>query len=287
MNLTRAASLEMSVLDIPALTGCRALIPDGTKMYVSHLPGQAWAATLSACIAARAAGCDVVPHVPVRCIVDRMSLVRFLKNCVAEANVRDALVVAGDYPISAGPYATTMDVLRSGILEECGLRRISVAGHPEGHPKIEEAELRRAESEKIHFALDRGVQLTFLTQFFFEADPFIDWRRRLPIDDRVRVVAGLAGPATLSTLLRFALKCGVGPSLRALGARPGSLLQLLGDRGPESLVLAIARLPDDIKCGMHLFSFGGLARTCAWLQAVRAGRFKLDDNGSFTLRDRE
>lgn len=288
IRLADAASLEMSVNDLSQLRVSRELLTPGVRMYVSHLPGQDWSDTLRACIAANEVECDPIPHVPVRCIRDRASLERFLDDCVSKANVREVLLIAGDYPSSVGPFNTTVDVLRSGLLKECGIQRLSVAGHPEGHPKASDDELRRAEREKILIALDNRMQLTILTQFFFDVGPFLKWRRQLHFDAaHVRVVAGLAGPAKLSTLFRHAIKCGVGPSLRALGARPTSFAQLIGDRGPEALVLALARAEAELQSGIHLFSFGGLTRTCAWLAAVRAGRFKLDDNGSFSVRDRE
>ena len=90
---------------------------------------------------------------------------------------------------------------------------------------------------------------------------------------QARLVAGLAGPARLATLFKYALRCGVGPSIRALGAGPARIARLTTERDPESIVRAIAReiatgeLGD---IGIHLFSFGGLARTCGWLRALGA-----------------
>jgi methylenetetrahydrofolate reductase (NADPH) len=206
------------------------------------------------------------------------------------------LLIAGDYSHAVGPFNNTLDVLRTGLLAQSGIDRLSVAGHPEGHPVVAPDELRRAEREKIEFALSNELQLTFLTQFFFAAEPFVEWQRSLPIPeecaDRIRVVAGLAGPAKLTTLLRYAALCGVGPSMRVLRARPASIGKMLGDRGPEAVVHALAT---SLQCmrslaaptGIHLFSFGGLARTCAWLAAVQQGRFQLERERGFVVRDRD
>jgi methylenetetrahydrofolate reductase (NADPH) len=162
---------------------------------------------------------------------------------------------------------------------------VSVAGNPEGHPILSAEHLRRAEQEKIAYAERNKVQLTFLTQFFFEAAPFLAWRSQLRrADPTVKIVAGLAGPARLSALIKFALKCGVGASLRVLKRQAVGMLQLLGDHGPESLVRELATVAIEPSDTFHLFSFGGLTRTCVWLSAVRAGRFDLDDNGGFVVR---
>jgi methylenetetrahydrofolate reductase (NADPH) len=289
MSLARTASLEMTVHDVAQLRAASALLGDKRRIYVSHLPGQSWEDSVATCSAVRAIGATPIPHVPVRRIRSREELQRFLDNCVTHAGVNEILLIAGDYPQSVGPYATTIEVLSTGILAEHGIERLSVAGHPEGHPVVSPDELRRAEREKIEFALSHHLYLTFLTQFFFEAQPFIEWQSHLPIPaesgDRIRVVAGLAGPAKLTTLLRYAAICGVGPSMRALGTRPTSIGKMLKERGPESIVRALAARYASQPIGIHLYSFGGLTRTCAWLGAVAQGRFQIQEGQGFVVRD--
>jgi methylenetetrahydrofolate reductase (NADPH) len=294
VRLALNASLEMTVRDVAQLRAASEVLGSKRRVYVSHLPGQSWADTVATCTAIHALGAVPIPHVPVRCVRDRAGLQRFLDDCVTLAGVREILLIAGDYPHSVGPYRTTMDVLSTGILAEFGIASLSVAGHPEGHPFATADELRRAEREKIEFALRNGVTMTFLTQFFFDAEPFVDWRRRLPIPqeagEQVRVVAGLAGPAKLTTLLRYAVICGIGPSIRALSTSGTSIGKMLGERGPESIVRTLAGVTRTGVCeaiGIHLFSFGGLTRTCAWLAAVSGGRFQLDGGRGFIVRERE
>jgi methylenetetrahydrofolate reductase (NADPH) len=291
MRLARTASLEMTVHDVAQLRAVSELLGSRRRIYVSHLPGQAWSDTVAACRAVHALGALPVPHVPVRCVRDRQSLQRFLDECVSQAGVREVLLIAGDYPHSVGPYSTTMDVLQTGLLAQHGIHRLSVAGHPEGHPIVSPDELRRAEREKIEFAINNSMILTFLTQFFFDAEPFIEWQRRLPIPSEgaegIRVVAGLAGPAKLTTLLRYAALCGVGPSMRTLGTRPTLIGKMLTERGPEVIVHSLATHAYATQPGIHLFSFGGLARTCAWLAAIDQGRFQMQSEQGFVVRDRE
>lgn len=286
-QLARESSIEMNVPDVRHLEASRALLPPGKKVYVSHLPRQTWQQTLDACRAVREAGFESVPHVPVRLLEDERTLDSFLADAVRSAGVLEVLLVAGDYPHPAGPYATVADVLRTGVLNAHGLRRVSLAGHPEGHPRVALAEIRRAEREKAQLAQDAGLETTLLTQFFFEAQPFLDWASELRADGvGVRLVGGLSGPASIATLFRYAMRCGVGPSIRALGARPTSLMKLIGDHGPENVMrdLAAARLAQPgLFDGVHLFCFGGFLRTCEWLKRVADGQFKLDDKGSMSL----
>jgi methylenetetrahydrofolate reductase (NADPH) len=226
------------------------------------------------CAAIRRYGFEAVPHIPVRRLKDRVELANVISELVAEAGVSRVLLIAGDAPRAAGPFSSTLEALSTGVLGEHGIRRLFVAGHPEGHPQILDHELRRAEREKFAFAAAHGIEVAFLTQFFFDAAPFLAWVRIVRAQGiDARIVAGLAGPARLTTLFKFALRCSVGPSIRALGSRPDLFAKLVTERDPEPIVRAIVRADADASLGdigLHLFSFGGLARTCRWLHALAA-----------------
>jgi methylenetetrahydrofolate reductase (NADPH) len=284
-RLARECSIEMNVQDARHLQRASALLAPGKKVYVSHLPKQTWHQTLDACREVREVGFEPVPHVPVRLLDSERTLDEFLHEAANRAAVAEILLISGDYPQASGPYSTVAEVLRAGKLSEHGLRRISMAGHPEGHPKVPLAEIRRAEREKAELAQAAGLQVTLLTQFFFEAPPFLEWAADLRADGvGARLVAGLSGPASIATLFRYAVRCGVGPSIRALGARPSSLVKLIGDHGPEKLMRALAGVSQpDLYDGWHLFTFGGFLRTCEWLKRVSAGEFTLDQHGGFDV----
>ena len=277
VQLAREASIEINVEDVRHLEASRALLAPGTKVYVSHLPKQTWQQTEAACRAVRASGFLPVPHLPVRLIADEDTLDRTLANLVGRAQVEEVLLIAGDYAEAAGPYSAVADLLATAALEKHGLKRVSLAGHPEGHPKVALDELRRAEREKVMLATQAGLDVTLVTQFFFEHTPFLHWVDELRAQGiRARIVAGLAGPAGLPTLVKFAIRCGVGPSVRALTARPSSFMHLIGDHGPEHVVRGLAQARSSGEAdfsGIHLFSFGGFLRTCEWLHRVAHGRF--------------
>jgi methylenetetrahydrofolate reductase (NADPH) len=283
-RLARECSIEMNVQDARELHRASVLLPPGKKVYVSHLPKQTWQQTLDGCREAREVGFDPVPHVPVRLLDSERTLDKFL-NEASRAEVAEILLISGDYPQTSGPYSTVAEVLRARRLSDHGLRRISMAGHPEGHPKVPLAEIRSAEREKALLAQAAGLQVTLLTQFFFEAPPFLDWAAGLRADGiTARLVAGVSGPASIATLFRYAVRCGVGPSIRALGARPSSLVKLIGDHRPEQLMRTLAGVPRaNLYDGLHFFTFGGFLRTCEWLQRVGAGEFTLDRHGGFSV----
>jgi methylenetetrahydrofolate reductase (NADPH) len=284
--LAREASIEINVHDVGHLQESRRLLPAGKAVYVSHLPKQEWRETEEMCRALRAAGFRPVPHVPVRLLPDAATMDRVFGGFAA-AQVDEVLLISGDYPQAMGPYTEVLQLLTSGALQQHGLKRVSVAGHPEGHPKVQLADIRRAELDKVRTAQQAGLELTLVTQFFFEPGPFLGWVRELRAAGvQARVVGGLAGPTKLSTLIKFAMRCGAGASMRVLTARPAAFTKLLGDHGPESVLRGLAQARCDNSSdfsGIHLFCFGGFVKTCQWLQAIADGRFTLGDGDGFKV----
>lgn len=271
VQLAREASIEMNVQDLKYLDASRVLLLQGKRIYISHLPKQQWDETLLACREVSAAGFDPIPHIPVRLIESDHRLDEIL-DAAARARVKEVLLISGDYPNAAGPYSVVADVLRSRRLNDHGFTRVSLAGHPEGHPYVPVAEIRCAEQEKSALAEQLGLQATFVTQFFFEASGFLSWANESRAAGiRARLIAGLAGPASITTLLRFARRCGVGSSIRALTARPSSLTKLMTAHGPEDVMQDLADALDKhptLFDGLHFFCFGGYLETCEWLKQV-------------------
>jgi methylenetetrahydrofolate reductase (NADPH) len=286
-QLACEGSIEINVHDVGHLEESRRLLPAGKAVYVSHLPKQEWRETEETCRAVRAAGFRPVPHVPVRLLPDAAAVDRVLGGFVGTAQVDEVLLISGDYPQALGPYSEVLQLMNSGALQQHGLKRVSVAGHPEGHPKVQLQAIRRAELDKVRMAQHAGLDLTLVTQFFFEQTPFLEWARELRAAGvQARIVGGLAGPTKLSSLIKFAMRCGAGASMRVLTARPAAFTKLLGDHGPESVLRGLAQARCDNSSdfsGIHLFCFGGFVKTCQWLQAIADGRFKLDDGDGFKV----
>jgi len=275
-RLARESSIEVSCLEADDIRAGCDFLPPGQKVYVSHLPRQTWAETRNTCEQVTAAGFDPVPHLPVRLLTSESQLDEILP-ALRKAGAAELLLISGDYARPLGPYSEVLDVMRTRKLQLHGFTRISIAGHPEGHPGVEPAEIRRAQIAKSAWGAAAGLQVTLVTQFFFEAPPFIEWARTLrQAGVGARIVAGLAGPASIRKLLGLAKRCGVGPSMRALSSRPGAVLKMLSDRTPDLLLEELSRKTQRepaLLDGIHLYSFGGFLRTAAWLrQAADSAR---------------
>ncbi len=78
--------------DIAALS----VLARGTQIYVSAVPNRPAEESISAAVRLRAAGFEPVPHVAVRNFASAAALDDFLARLQGEAEVRRALVIAGD-----------------------------------------------------------------------------------------------------------------------------------------------------------------------------------------------
>jgi methylenetetrahydrofolate reductase (NADPH) len=167
--------------------------------------------------------------------------------------------------------------MQAGAFQKVGIMRMAIAGFPEGNPNIPEPVLQEALRAKVNFAVNTGLELSIVTQFCFTAEPIVRWlqcTRAQGIENAVRV--GLAGPASAATLLRYAVRCGIGNSLHVLTKHP-SFAKLLNERGPEPIIrdlVAQAGAGNNGNlalgiAGLHFFVFGGFNKTVDWINAQR------------------
>ena len=170
----------------------------------------------------------------------------------------------------AGPFSDALSVIRSDLFAKYGIRHVGVAGYPEGHPQITHAKLGQALRDKTALFTDQGLDWSIMTQFGFDADPVLSWLaviRREGIVSPVRI--GVSGPASVKTLMRFALRCGVGTSARVMKKYGLSATKLLGTAGPEPILNALVDGLDPAVHGatkLHFYPFGGLVKTADWIR---------------------
>jgi methylenetetrahydrofolate reductase (NADPH) len=84
---------------------------------------------------------------------------------------------------------------------------------------------------------------------------------------------GAAAPTNTLRMMKFALRCGIGPSLRALDQHAARFGEVLANAGPEALVADLAEGlgAEDMGAalGMHFFVFGGVKQSAEWLTQWR------------------
>jgi methylenetetrahydrofolate reductase (NADPH) len=204
---------------------------------------------------------------------------------VEEAGVRRLLIIGGDRDAPAGSFHHAIEVIESGLAQSRGIREIGIAGYPEGHPRVAAAEIDRALAAKIEAAAATGIGVHIVTQFAFSPAPVLAFIARLRDSGiELPVHVGVAGPASVATLMRFAAICGVAASARALARNAGLGKHLFGSNAPDATVRALAAARASLgDVSPHFFTFGGLGASARWAAAVAAGRIALDRAGGFRV----
>ena len=270
-ELISAGSLEISPRELHRAAEVGALLPADTCVYIPSLPGLPLPRTLEAVAAIRGAGLDPVPHVSARRITNREQFRSFLKKAVANHGVHRVLLIGGDEPASKGPYQDSVQVLEEGILTDCGIREIGISGYPEGHPKIDKEALEKAFTRKVELARQHKLGMYVFTQFCFSPQRIVEYCAQMArVAPDIGVYVGIAGPTDPVALARYAQRCGVSVSLRALRNLGTGIAKLVTHTDPQDHVVAVARYslsrePSNV-VGVHLFSFGGAVRTAAWMK---------------------
>jgi len=279
----RAASLEATRPNAQDVEALKAALPAGTPVYLSAVLTRPQEEVVAQAALVRAAGLEPVPHLAVRNFASAEALARFLDRLNGEAGVRRLLVIAGDRAEPAGPFHGALEAIDSGLISRRGIAEIGISGYPDGHPRIADHELDRLLAAKLEAAGQTGLKVDIVTQFCLDAAPILAWLRRLRdhgIDHPVHV--GLAGPTSLTTLMRYARRCGVRASTRGLARNAGLIKHLLGAAAPDGIVRALVDANRDGELGdvaPHFFSFGGIGATARWAAAAAAGRIRLDREG--------
>ena len=243
-----------------------------TDVTITFLPGDNYRRNIETAAALRRAGYNPVPHIAAREMPSREALNDFLERARGEADVRRILVIAGDVASARGPYRSSLDVCRSGLIEAHGFTSVSIAGHPEGHPFLAWPSAFKVLGSWRDWGSQAGIKIEVVTQFCFESAPILAWISELEAHGAsLPVIVGLAGPATPATLMKFALRCGVGNSIRAVRNQIGRYGRLLTDTGPDDVVCGLQSALEKSKAsiaGFHLFPFGGLRKAGDWLRSL-------------------
>lgn len=275
IQLLRGHSIELNPGDTKTLQAAAERLDPGTEVSLAWIPGSNPMDMIAPAASLKRAGHIPMPHVGARHLESAARLQRLAEQ-LKDAGVDRILIIGGDRAAAAGPYGSTLAVMQGGAFQRVGITRIAVGGFPEGNPYIPEKTLNEALQEKVNFARREGLQLSIITQFCFTAEPVIAWVRAVRargIDVPIRV--GLAGPASLLTLMRYAVRCGVGNSLHVLKENP-SFARILTERGPEPIIRELAASMADgdgrqlVIAGLHFYVFGGFKKTMDWIDAERS-----------------
>ncbi|AGI67998.1 hypothetical protein OAN307_c23830 [Octadecabacter antarcticus 307] len=249
------------------------LLPKGTRVYVAHIEGTPIEDMVATAKRLANDGYPVMPHFPARIIKDSAMLENWIAMYQGEAGVDQALLLAGGVTKPHGDFDSSMQLLENGAFDRAGFKRLHVAGHPEGNrdidPKGGTAMVDEALRWKQTFSETTDADMALATQFAFEAGPIIEWADSLKAAGiTIPIHIGIAGPAKLQTMIKFAIACGVGPSLKVLQKRAKDVTKLLLPFEPTQVLTELAAHkaanPDSNIEKVHFFPLGGIKTNATW-----------------------
>lgn len=267
----QAYSIEIMPRTAEKVEDFTALLPKGTRVYIAHIEGTPIVDMVTTAKRLANEGYPVMPHFPARIIKDKATLDNWIAMYQGEAGVDQALLLAGGVTNPHGDYESSMQLLESGAFE--GFKRLHVAGHPEGNkdidPKGGTVMVDDALRWKQKFSETTDADMALATQFAFEAGPIIEWADSLMAAGiTIPIHIGIAGPAKLQTMIKFAIACGVGPSLKVLQKRAKDVTKLLLPFEPTRVLTDLAAHkeanPDSNIESVHFFPLGGIKTNANW-----------------------
>lgn len=270
MSQKIAASIEISPKQAVESKDLPGLFPANTRVYITDVGTDSAETITEGAKRVADLGYRAVPHFASRRLGSKAALRDRVQMLTQEAGVTDVLIIGGGLEQQTGDFSSSMTVLETGVFDEFGVTHIGVAGHPEGAPDFNHDVALQALQLKKAFADRTNAQMRIVTQFGFDADGFIQWAESLKTKDiDLPVHLGVAGPAKLTTLIKFAAMCGVGNSLQFLKKRASAITTLAKGFDPDSIVDPIeahtmATEGSAIKV-IHVFPFGGIKKSAEWL----------------------
>jgi methylenetetrahydrofolate reductase (NADPH) len=266
-------SIEVMPRTAEKVDNFRDLLPEGTRVYIAHIEGTPIDDMVATAKRLSADGYKVMPHFPARIIKDAATLENWIAMYQGEAGVEQALLLAGGVATPHGEFHSSMQLMETGLFDKAGFKRLHVAGHPEGNRDIDtdgsDKNVMEALRWKQAFNDRTDAEMALATQFAFDAKPIIAWADALrDAGITLPIHIGIAGPAKLQTLIKFAIACGVGPSLKVLQKRAMDVSKLLLPYEPTDVITELAAHkaanPDFNITNVHFFPLGGIKTNANW-----------------------
>ncbi|MFL2707871.1 MAG: methylenetetrahydrofolate reductase [Gammaproteobacteria bacterium] len=274
-NFLKGFSIEVTPRAITKIKNLSELIPSGTLFYIAHIEGTPIEEMVQTAKRINEQGYPTMPHFPARIIKDKDTLKDWISRYQNEANVENALLLAGGANKPYGDYDSSIHLIESELFDLAGFKKLHIAGHPEGNKDIDPdgstSNVNKALSWKNEYRNRTDADMAITTQFCFDSKSVINWANDIKnkgIDIPIHI--GIAGPAKLQTLLRYSIECGVGASIKILQKRALDLTKLLLPYKPTSILSELAEYksnnPDFNIEKVHFFPLGGVKQVSKFIE---------------------
>ena len=268
-------SIEVTPKAASKIENFADVLPKGTRVYIAHIEGTPIDEMVATAKKIYDDGFVAMPHFPARIIQNSNTLDEWIKRYKNEANVEEALVIAGGANKPYGDFDSSIQLIETGLFDRNEFKRIHVAGHPEGNKDIDpdgsNKNVSGALSWKNEFSKRTDASIALATQFCFESEPVIKWINSIKeegIDIPVHI--GIAGPAKLQTLIKYSVECGVGASIKVLQKRAKDITKLLKPYKPDTVLKELALYKNENPSfnieQVHFFPLGGIKQVTEYVK---------------------
>ena len=288
IKASKGWSIEITPSAAKRIIDFSKILKLGTKVNVTHLPGTSPIETIETSKQLYEQGMLPVPHLAVRSIQNLEAMEILIKQLSEKAKIKEILIIAGSINKPVGDLYESMQVLNSGLIQKYGINKVGIAGHPEGSPDISDIQLGLALKKKNEWAQQQGLDVYIETQFAFDSKPVLEWEKKIRENgNTLPIHVGIPGPATIKTLLKFAISSGIGPSLQMIKKQSKNITRLFTTQSPDKYIYGLARgMEQDKEClikNFHFYPFGGFLKTVEWASALEKGLLRLDDSKGFEV----
>ena len=268
-------SIEVMPRTAAKIESFEEILPKNTRVYIAHIEGVPIQEMVQTAKRISLEGFNVMPHFPARIIKDKSTLEEWINIYQGEADINQALLLAGGVDKPHGVFEDSMQLVETELFEKYNFKNLHFAGHPEGNKDIDNDSSNKNVDDALQwkqkFNERSDIDIAITTQFCFEAEPVIEWANSLTNNGiNIPIHIGVAGPAKLQTLIKFSIACGVGPSLKVLQKRAKDVKKLLLPFDPNDFLETLAKHkkenPKFNISNIHFFPLGGINTNASWIK---------------------
>ena len=268
-------SIEVMPRTAAKIESFEEILPKNTRVYIAHIEGVPIEEMVQTAKRVSREGFNVMPHFPARIIKDKSTLEKWINIYQGEADINQALLLAGGVNKPHGAFEDSMQLVETELFEKYNFKNLHFAGHPEGNKDIDNDSSNKNVDDALQwkqkFNERSDIDIAITTQFCFEAEPVIEWANSLTNNGiNIPIHIGVAGPAKLQTLIKFSIACGVGPSLKVLQKRAKDVKKLLLPFDPNDFLETLAKHkkenPKFNISNIHFFPLGGINTNASWIK---------------------
>tara|TARA_Y100000746_G_scaffold65374_1_gene54264 strand:- start:253 stop:1158 length:906 start_codon:yes stop_codon:yes gene_type:complete len=289
-NASKNWSIEITPNAAKKVDNFSTILKPKTTVNVTFLPNTNLLETIEVSKRLFDEGMFPVPHISARALKNKDELEYFVKDLSENCGVTEVLVISGSSGYPSGDFHETMQILDTGVLQKYNIKKVGVAGHPEGSPDISNDLIMDSLKRKYEWSLKTKIPIYIETQFLFEAEPVLKWEEEIRNQGiKVPVRIGIPGPATIKTLFQFAQSSGIGPSMRMISKQAKNITKLFMIQAPDKYIYDLSyAIHNEKNCTIehfHFYPFGGFKKTAIWAKSLEEGNFTLNGKGGFVINE--